>query len=254
MSDPVLDIYTGQVRGFVVGVDAHWAGPPAGLGVPGPDTADLAGETRTIGGRDRVRRRLIKVPILLAVDDASVVEAVLDDAKYAWRNASDDTTLDLRLDGRQVRYYGRTRGLEADVEHHHDGVVDLVGNFEALDPWGYGTEVTETAETSPLTIAHPGTAPTARAVLTITGDGGSPEVTNLDDPDGGALTFTEALAGGSSFVVDLAAMTVVSGVSLTNREDAVDPASEWFALQPGTNRLTFTGCANVSVTYRPGWL
>jgi phage-related protein len=76
-------------------------------------------------------------------------------------------------------------------------------------------------------------------------------ITNPDDPDGDAITFTAALAGGSSYVIDLHAMSVtLAGV---HREQDVSASSQWFGLAPGDNDLTFTGCASVAASFRPAW-
>jgi hypothetical protein len=252
-----LSPYTGTLRGvaFGVGEDYLWGSDaPAGLGIPTPETTDrpLPGEG-SVGGLDRVRRRVIRIPIVIVTDDGDA-EDLLDDLKRAWRPSSLDTELDLRLGGDERRYYGRARGLEVDVTRVEQGVIVCVGNFDALDWLGYATTPTTVATdtSSPISITNSGTAPTTRCVLTINGNGGKPVLTNPADPHQGVIRFRTALANGQSATVDLTTLRVTrAGLPA---ESMVSPLSTWFVIEVGTNNVTFSGCTSVSAVVRPAYL
>jgi len=252
-----LKQYTGSLRGvsFGVGEDYLWgADAPAGLGIPTPETSDLssAGEG-TIGGADRLRNRIIRVPMIILVDDGSA-ENELDDLKRAWRPSQTTVELDLRLSADARRYYGRPRGLEVDVTRVEQGYITAVGTFDALDPYAYDTTTTSVAvdSSSPIVIPNAGTAATTRATLTITGNGNKPVLVNTADPHGGRIQFRSTLGSGQTVTINLRTFSITnsSGVRV---DQLVSPVSDFFVIEAGNNTVTFTGCASVSAVVRPAY-
>ncbi len=67
------------------------------------------------------------------------------------------------------------------------------------------------------------------------------------------MTFTEAVSAAEDAVVDFYAETVTDGAGAVDFADRVSPASTFFALQPGANTVTFSGCASIDITFRPAW-
>lgn len=252
-----LNPYTGSLRSvsFGVGEDYLWgADAPAGLGIPTPETSDLAAAGEgIIGGADRLRNRIIRVPMIVLVDDGSAEDS-LDDLKRAWRPSQTTTELDLRLSADARRYYGRPRGLEVDVTRIEQGYIAAVGTFDALDPYAYDTTTTSvTADTSsPVVIPNQGTAATTRVTLTVTGNGNKPNLVNTSDPHSGRIRFRAALGVDQTVTIDLRTFAVRN--SSNNRVDQlISPVSDFFVIEAGNNTVSFTGCASVSAVVRPAY-
>jgi len=227
-------------------------------GTPTPDVDDLRriGRDGVAGGIDRYPKRVLRIPMQVLGDDGADVDGNLAAVKAAWRRSDTDLALQLRLAGATTyTYFGRPRGVDdSRLGKVEAGAALVVATFECLDPLAYGDTVTVGADSSsPVTLTNTGNATSYRCTLTVAGNGGTPVISNPDDPDGDAITFTAALAGGSSHVIDLHDMSVVSGVSSTHVEHLVSVSSQWFGLAPGDNDLTFTGCASVAATFRPAW-
>lgn len=169
----------------------------------------------------------------------------------AWRRSDTDLALDVRIPGMAettMRYYGRPFGLIGDP-HGLKSPVSGTAEFRC-DPFAYGAAVDSAVDSSsPLVVTNAGDAATDRATLTVDGNGGTPTITNTTT--GGVIAFRDALAGGQSYVIDLREQVVTrSGV---NHDGDVTSSSTWFALDPGANTLTFTGCASLQVTHRPAY-
>lgn len=257
----ITQAWQGEIGGVTFGRGTDYpgiGGIRGAYGTPEPEASDLrlVGRDGSIGGYDRYPRRIIRVPFTVLGDDGADVETNIAALKAAWRRTDTDTTLDLRLAGTTTyTYFGRPRGLEdGNLGKVEAGVARLVGTFVCLDPYAYGPAETVTADaTSPLPLENVGNATSYRCTLTIAGNGGTPVLTNPDDPDGDDITFTETLAGGQSLTVDLNTMTVTR-LSGGNGDGAVASSSQWFGIAPGDNDLTFTGCASVAVaSFRPAW-
>jgi hypothetical protein len=252
-----LSQYTGSLRGvtFGVGEEYLWGtDAPSGLGIPTPETTDItsAGDG-SIGGADRLRNRIIRVPMIIATDDGGA-EDDLDYLKRAWRPSASTVELDLRLSGEARRYYGRPRGLEVDVTRIEQGFITAAGTFDALDPYAYDTTLTSvtTDSSSPVTVENAGTAASNRATLTIVGNGGKPQLTNAADPFGGIIKFRLPLGFGQSVTVDLRTFHVINS-SGAHVEHLLSVESSFFAIEVGSNPITFTGCASVAATVRPAY-
>jgi hypothetical protein len=241
---------------FGAATDVPFTGPIGGLGVPVPRTRDSergAGHGDA-GGDDVLPKRVLTLP--LGCDghaDPAAAWDLLEQVKAAFAETIVDVPLDLRLPGMPTtgrRFYGRPRGLDADLTNLKSGWIDVLGTFDALDPFGYGDEDLVTGAGT-FDVVNVGSAATDRVVLTITGNGGSPTGDTAAD-DGGDVSFAVALGGGEVRVVDLRAHTVVTG-SGDDAYDELSPGSLWTVLQPGTNGLTLTGAASVDVALRPAF-
>jgi len=225
-------------------------------GTPTPEATDLrlTGRDGTVGGIDRYPKRVLRIPMQVLGDTGADVDTNLAALKAAWRRSDTDLALSLRLAGTTtLTYWGRPRGLDdSRLGKVEAGAALVTATFDCLDPLAYGDTVTVAADSStPIPLTNSGNATSYRCTLTVAGNGGTPVLTNPDDPDGGDITFTVALAGGSSYVIDLAAMSVTK--ASVNHEQDVSASSQWFGLAPGTNNIAFTGCASVAADFRPAW-
>jgi len=212
------------------------------------------GRDGVAGGIDRYPKRVLRIPMQVLGDTGADVDTNLAALKAAWRRSDTDLALSLRLAGTTtLTYWGRPRGLDdSRLGKVEAGTALVTATFDCLDPLAYGDTVTVGADAStPIPLTNSGNATSYRCVLTVAGNGGTPVLTNPDDPDGGDITFTVALAGGSSYVIDLAAMSVTK--ASVNHEQDVSASSQWFGLAPGANDIAFTGCASVAADFRPAW-
>ncbi len=257
----ITSAWQGEIaaRSFTFGRGTNYpgiGGIRGAYGTPTPEADDLrlVGRDGTVGGLDRYPSREITIPMQVLGDDGAAVDTNLAALKAAWRRSDSDLELQLRLAGATTfTYFGRPRGVrDAQLGKVESGAALVVATWVATDPLAYGATVTVGADSSsPVTLTNSGNATSYRCILTVAGNGGTPVITNPDDPDGDAITFTAALAGGSSYVIDLHAMSVtLAGV---HREQDVSASSQWFGLAPGDNDLTFTGCASVAASFRPAW-
>lgn len=242
---------------FGAGTDYPGIGGVRGAyGTPDVEATDLTfgGRDGTFGGLDRYPRRIIKLPFQVLGDDPADVETNIAALKAAWRRTTADVELQLRLAGSTTySYFGRPRGLDdSRLGQVIGGTALLTGTFVCMDPAAYGATVTVAADSSsPVTLSNAGNATSYRCTLTVAGNGGTPVLTNPDDPDGDDITFASTLAGGQSYVIDLHTQTVTkSGV---NCDADVAASSRWFGLYPGDNDIAFTGCASVAASFRPAW-
>lgn len=113
-------------------------GPITGLGVPAPRTSDLDLPTGgTLGGRDLPSRRTIGIPIsIFGATPADVMDSI-ETLNSAWAPTSTDTHLDISLPGTgTIRYTGRPRGVDLDLDDLHTGAARARLIFDALDPDG----------------------------------------------------------------------------------------------------------------------
>lgn len=270
-----LEKYTGSVRGVTFGLgqqDYMWGvDAPNGLGIPVPQSADQQlPRDGSWGGIDRVTKRTIRIPITIvgseAFDDetlltpAEVAERNLDVLKRAWRPSNDVVELDLRFAGPERRFFGRCRGLEIDLTRIDQGIVYADGTFDALEWLAYDTGVIEPEEptlSSPVAIPNLGNVATTRCVLTVTGNGGTPVISNDDDPFKGFIRFRKPLPNGVSVRINLSTLRTV-----TNTEDRIpcdeyiSPLSTFFVIEPDPvgNTVTFTGCASIGFRVRSAYL
>lgn len=252
---PITADWQAELRGLTVGsgTDYQFTGPIDGLGIPKVRSGDseLPRRHGDYGGYDVLARRVLAFPLGIVGDSLADTYQKLQALKAAWKPSIADLGLDIRLAGQPatvLRYYGRPRGIDADLTRLRNSWADLLLTFEALDPLGYGAEVTTTITGSgPVTNA--GDADTDRVILTINGNGGTPRVEN--STTGGHIAFARALAGGSAYTVDLRARTVLLGA--TARYEDVSPGSNWFVLASGANTIVVTGAADVDVTFRPAY-
>ena len=212
-------------------------------------------------GPERYGKTTIRTALEWYSTTAALVEADVQVARKACKlDAADDGEL-IRLDLREpgtpetnMAYFGRPRPLSIDPTLHRFFRKTGTFTFEAFDPFAYGAAAGPTnylLAGSPHSITNDGDADTRRVTIDINGNGGTPVITNTSDSNGD-LTFSEVLAGGSTWTVDLYNETVVDGSSV-NKIDALSPAAIWFKFRPGANSVTIAGCASIDVTIRPAW-
>ena len=121
------------------GTDYDLEGPITGLGVPAPRTSDLdrGDQPGVFGGRDVPKVRTIGIAVAINGDDPAGAWDLVDALCAAWATTSTDTTLDIRLPGMgTVRWTGRPRGVDLDLELLPYGSARARLVFDALDPDG----------------------------------------------------------------------------------------------------------------------
>lgn len=249
--------WQGNLRALTFGAGAAWEiDEPgiSGLGIPTARTRDAERGDRhgDVGGDDVLPRRILNVPLVATfANPGAAWIAFEEDLKLAWAEGIVDEVLDLRLPGMPEtgrRFYGRARGLSEDLSMLRSSTVRALCTFEALDPLAYGEEDLVIGSGS-FEVENIGTADSDRVVLTITGNGGIPKITNESD-DGLAVTFTETVTG--TRVVDLRSATVLDGTA-EDRYAELSPINQWWTLRRGTNELTLEGAASIDVAFRPAF-
>lgn len=233
-----------------------------GLGLPEASNDDLArsGDHGAVAGTDYMEPRVLRVPVMIwRESDPEAAMAALRTLKTAWSPTTagaPDQLLTVTSPGLgptddALRFYGRPRGGDVQLQRLKYGLVYVQLTFVALDPVGYGPGET-TAGSGTFAVTNDGDAVSKRAVVELVGNGGVPQLVNADD--GGAdVRFTLPLGGGSSWFVDLAARTVVDSAGDDVFPGNVVAASLWPRLVPGANNLTVTGAASASVDFQGGW-
>lgn len=239
------------------GTNYLWRDVPRGLSsedVQGSDHQPVGVDGFT-ASRDWRPKRTIVVELWLTGDDVNQRVSRLDTLQAAWSPTSSDTTLTVRLDGwggdHLGTFYGRPRGVKWDPEMiRFRQRIPVDCTFECTDPNRYGTAVTVSASAS-IVVNNSGNVASPRCTLAVTGNGGTPIVTNTTDPDVGTVAFRTTTAS----VVTLNLKTQAVTVSGANRADLVSPACLWFAIAAGNNTITATSCSSVAVTsFQPAWL
>ena len=199
----------------------------------------------------------------VGVDGATsaAVTALVQTLLVKWRAPEDgaEVAADVRVPGSPetvMRYYGQPRSAVADVGAWGNGrsTVEVDCEFFASDPFGYGAEVADDGNTGTFAIAAAGLgdlgADTDRVLLTFTGSGGTPSLTN--NTTGGVITFAAVLANTIVATVDLRTGAVI--IDGTPTPNGVTAGSTWFALRGGVeNSLTLAGATDVDVDYRPAF-
>lgn len=254
-------------RDFLIGNGTSYGillnpGPAGTVGGPPVNTVHL---TRQVADGDILGRsvragRQITIPVqLLDEHDAAGVRDLARDLVAGWRvERTGELTLEAREPGtpETVMYYpGKPGTVDVDTRSWYFGLLTASLEWECSDAYGYGATATLEDQTGTFTLdaADLGDteADTRRATLTIHGDGGTPVLVNTTD-DGRDLTFTDALAGGDDYVIDLYTQTVTRSGS--NANASVSSSSAWFCLRGGvTNSLTLSGAASVDLTWRPAY-
>lgn len=254
-----LALWQASLRETVFGASTSFpfVGPIGGLGLPVPRTFDLDRHgDGAVGADDPLPRRVLTFPIGFGADGSTspaAAGALVQTMKSAWRRSPVDLELGLYLPGfaGELVYFGRPRGLDLDLAHLKSGYSSGLFTFEALDPLGYGEAIEYAADAGPITVENPGDATTDRAVVTIVGNGGTPELSNAGD-GGNAIFFANAVGVGEVLELNLHDRTIIDAFDVDRFAD-LSPYSTWFRFTPGDNELTLTGAATVAVTFRPGF-
>lgn len=250
-----------QCRTVSVGADPYlFVSPIKGLFAPGVGAHDIGrGITDgQVASRDLLKSRVISASVQVhgstPTATADNVQALVVD----WRRSmTADVSLDVDIPGTgwSRRFYGRPRldagSVRLDNLPACEAIVELA--FHALDPFAYGGPVSASDTAGTITLAAAGDvgADSSRATITVNGNGGIPVVTSTTA--GGSIAFTSALAGGSSYVINLYDRSVVTGLG-ANADAAVNPLSSWFPIMGGvSNTITVTGAASASISYRPAF-
>lgn len=242
-------------------------GPIGGLGVAPPRRirvrrGSIDGDA---AGYDTLPARMLTFPMTVksvtgcspaqAEEEVNVRSRAL---RVAWNRLSlfsiTDLELELGMNGfpsadETLRFYGRPDGLDLDYSMARIGALPAFASFLALDPYGYGASVTVTGSSSPASISTAGETVTNRFTITVVGNGGTPTLVSVTD-DNNSIAFNTTLSGNA--ILDFREQTVtIGGVSSYT---VLQPAPEWFFLHPGSNTLTFTGCAAIIVSHQPAYL
>lgn len=252
-----LELWQAEIRETVFGAFTSriFTGPIGGLGIPVPRAYDLDRQgDGAVGGDDPLPRRILTFPMGFEGDTAAEAWAEFRTMKQAWRKSPVDIPLGLRLPGMPeegLLYYGRPRGFDSDLSNLKSGHAAGLLTFEALDPLGYGPLEELGPGAGPFTVDNVGDE-TVDVVLTVTGDGGTPEITNADD-GGATILFGEPLGIG--------AVRVLSTKDRTNLDEygfnvpaELSPGAQWFRLVPGENEISLSGAASLAIEFRPGYL
>jgi predicted phage tail component-like protein len=120
-----------------------------------------------------------------------------------------------------------------------------VVTFECLDPIAYGAAASSTDET--FTVG--GTWETWPTIGLVAEEGDSVTVEHSETES--SLTIERSFAAGDVVLIDCLAQTVT-----VNGEDAtadVTLGSDFFALQPGSATLSFSGCSSHTVSWTERW-
>ena len=228
-----------------------------GLGLGPTTSTDQARVSRdgAVSGTDRQGPRTIPVPLSIYLeDDPAGAMRAFRSLKRAWRPSGDEEVLRLHVpgilpEGDEAWFYGRPRGdLDPALRQLHAGQVYVRAQFVALDPVMYGPEEVQAG----TTLTNDGDTWTDRAVIEITGNGGTPSITNPDDGSG-AIGWLAPLANAAVRLIDLRTFQVTDGAGVSKAGE-VSSGSTWFTLQPGTNTLSVSGVGAVETTLRPGYL
>ena len=233
----------------------------SGLGAPDIAGSDLnvAAEHGSVTGVDYTGTRTLRIPMVVQIEnEPDLAMEAWRDLQTAWAPAVTDQRLDVKLPGvgpvdGTVSFFGRPRGgLEPRLEYLTAGIIFCQATFIALDPIGYGPEETASGSGT-IVVTNAGDVASRRATVTITGNGGTPKLENVND-GGTFVEFGATLAGAATWDVDLLAKTVVdgSGNDVYAAADVLS-TSTWPRLQPGSNSLVLTGAASASVLYRDGY-
>lgn len=236
-----------------------------GLGFGETRSVDLerVGDDGAESGTDRQQTRVVTIPVVIKAEtpggDGDPREAMraLRLLKRAWRPTGDEQMLRVGVpgvlpDADEVVFFGRPRGtMEVVLSRLAGGIVYARCTFHALDPRGYGAAETQSGSGT-FTLTNDGDDVTPRAVLTLTGNGGTPTVTNNTD-GGGAVGWSVPLANGAERLINLRTLQVTDGGGV-DRAGEIASASTWFVLQPGANELVVSGGGAVEATLRPGYL
>lgn len=256
----------GTLRGFTFGdgTDYCLTKGIGGLGSIEMRDRDLqrGDEDGDVGGRDKLAPRLLTFPLTLgapqtvldATERIRFASELLSDLAEAWAPEDGPAEVELILEWPGVipgldecSFYGRPRRLQDDSTGL-PGRIAALAAFRALDPLKYGPVDLVSDSASPAAVTNVGGYTTDRVTITVTGNGGTPSITNVTD-DSSTITFAETLAG--TAVIDLRAQTVTDTLG---NDLALAAGPRWFALLPGVNTLTFSGCASIDVEHRPAWL
>lgn len=233
----------------------------SGLGIP--DVKILSeipryGDHGFVSGPDYLGQRTIGIPVSIhRKDDPSAAMIDFRALKTAWQPTTYDEILSITIAGYgpsddTVRFYGRPRNaIDVDLSRHYTGTINALATFVALDPVGYGPEETDPLSTGSNTVTNPGDAPTARAILSLTGNGGTPVITN-QSLGGRAILFQDPIPSSETWTIDLLRQTV-RDASGDDQFSTISPASTWFHLGAGDNTLVLSGVASGSITFRGGW-
>lgn len=170
----------------------------------------------------------------------------------------------------RVRFLGPTLdggggGISVSVAKGGDAPLVTVG-FALLSPFPYGMDYAETdthiADGATATLDNTGNSD-FYPVLRVNGPSSGFVVTNLDveDEDGNALQIvydtglpgSHTIAGGHYVEIDCFRNTVYLDGDVANRKPGIDILlSDFWYLQPGTNRISITG-ADVDVLWQPAY-
>lgn len=281
---PGASAWAATLRGVTIGLSPYlWAEAPTPFGLDNLRTSDTPrplAHGLISGAPDRLGSKVIDLPwMILAANEAAAIlyyEQLVD----AWQPASSDIALTFLSPARSLEFYGRPRRVAADLADSNQGVVLGACQFEALDPRGYGAEIHDQvalggsvggldlphgfphgfgsgASSGTLGLGNAGNAPSERAVVTLSSQGGTLTNPRLEILETGeALTLNIAITGADQLVLDFYNRTVILNGTVSRAEAVGRPGSRWWAIPDGTSTLKFTGTGDgtAEIKYRPAWI
>lgn len=245
-----------EYNGVIVGAGTSYKLLVAGTSIGGLPITRTADQPRgsahgIVASTDRLGGRTITLALACTLGSSSVW-TTYQAFRNAWTPASSDQPLDLRMSGlpqNVMRFYGRPRDVVEDVELWSRGLIRWLATFQATDPKMYG--ILASGSGTSYTVTNSGASASDRITVTLTGDGGTPLVTNATT--GKTIRFASTVAAGASRVLDVRARTCVDGSGVDKRAE-LSNLTTWLDLSAGANSITVTGAASAQLEWRPAWL
>lgn len=231
-----------------------------GFGVHGVKANDYDRVLRhgSVTGADFLSPRVLSLTIKLVAATATTAGQALTTLKAAWRPST--TTAEVELDVRfpgtaetSMKAYIKPRGAQVvlDQGSADRGVMVVQCLAHCLDPMFYGAAVA-TNVTTTQTVTNAGNMETDRCIITITGSGGTPTLTNAGDSSG-TIVFNTTLAGATTRILDLRTQTMTDN-SGNDKTSELASSTNWFVLQSGANSCTLTGATSAAFSHRPAYV
>jgi len=281
---PGASAWSATLRGVTIGLAPYrWSDAPIPFGLDNLRTSDTPRPLAhgvIAGAPDRLSSKTINLPWLIDAPSEAVAVLYYEQLAGAWNPATVDVPLTFLSPARSLEFYGRPRRISADLTDVLHGLIAGVAQFEALDPRGYGAEISDQvglgasvgglslphgfphgfgngATNGTLGLLNDGNSPSERAIVTLSSQGGTLTNPRLEIiQTGQALTLNITLTGADSLVLDFYNRTVILNGTVSRAEAVARPGSRWWAIPTGVSTLKFTGtgAGNADVRYRPAWI
>lgn len=213
-----------------------------------------------VPGADHLQSRIFTITLDVWTGNPTTAgQDVYQTLMPAWRpirSATTEATLDLRIPGlaeTTLRGYVRPRGAHV-VLQAPDGFLGVYKGIQCiaafLDPVFYGAAVNTTV-TSTQSVTNAGAEETDRCTIVLTGNGGTPTLTN-NSYFGKAIRWSTAVGNTVVRNIDLRGQVVtdISGNDVTYELAA---STRFFPLATGANSITLASATSAVFTHRPAY-